>query len=124
MGRRSLTFNGAVIASLMMEKQRPRKVSTIDGLARLMQEEFVGVNGKFEGVNRRFDGVHAEFSRVHKRLDAVENGLRDMKESSSELFAKLDAFISLYRDTKQELALLARQFRRLEARVAQLESKR
>lgn len=124
-----------MIASLVMKKRRVKRVSTVDGLARLMQEEFVGVHGEFSRVHKRIDtleggvqekfaGVHAEFSRVHKRIDTLEGSLRDMKESASELFAKLDEFISLYRDTKQELTVLARHFRRLEARVAQLESRR
>jgi len=118
-----------------MKKRGTKKISTVDGLARLMQGEFVRVHEKFDGVDKKFEGVYTEFSHVHKqmdtefsnvhkRMDAIESGLQDMKESSSELFGKLDEFISLYRDTKQELAVLARQFRRLEARVVQLEAKK
>jgi chromosome segregation ATPase len=116
----------------MLKKRKVKKISTIDGLARLMQEEFLSVHGEFSNVYKRMDtefvNVHkrmdAEFTNVHKRIDTLEGDIRDIKESSSELFTKLDEFISLYRETKQELTLLARQFRRLEARIVQLESRR
>lgn len=84
-----------------MKKQKKKKM-TIDALARMMQGEFTGVN---------------------KRLGDLEADIKEIKENSSELFAKLDEFISLYRDTKQELASLSKQLRRVEERLAQLEGK-
>ncbi len=80
---------------------------TINDLARLMQGEFIGVKGEFTSVN--------------KRLDVLEADVKFIKDNASELFTKLDEFISLYRDTKQELGLLAKQVNRLEERVVQLE---
>ena len=50
--------------------------------------------------------------------------MHEMKQSSSELFAKLDDFISLYRDTKQEITILTRHVKRLEERITQLEARR
>jgi archaellum component FlaC len=83
------------------------KNMTINDLARLMQGEFIGVKGEFTSVN--------------KRLDVLEADVKFIKDNASELFTKLDEFISLYRDTKQELGLLAKQVNRLEERVVQLE---
>ncbi len=82
-----------------------------------MQGEFLGVHGRLDGVDKRLDGVD-------RRLTNLERGMDEMKESSSELFAKLDEFIFLYKDTKQEIALLARQVKRLEERILQLEVKK
>ncbi len=73
---------------------------TISDLARLMQGEFLGLN---------------------KRLDGLETDVKEMKTNSNELFSKLDKFISLYEDSKQEMEVLAGQVRRLEVRVAKLE---
>ena len=87
-----------------------KKVSTIEGLARLMQSEFLG--------------VHHRFDTVHRRLDSVEAHVHEMRKDSSELFAKLDEFISLYRDTRQELNVLTRQVKRLEGRIMQIEGRR
>lgn len=49
----------------MIKKRRMKKVSTIDGLACLMQEEFVGVNEKFDGIDKKFDAVDKKFDGVH-----------------------------------------------------------
>ncbi len=75
---------------------------TINDLARLMQGEFLGVN---------------------KRLDTLEADVKEMKVNSSELFTKLDKFISLYEDNRQETTTIANQIRRLEERVAKLEGR-
>ena len=47
-----------------------------------------------------------------------------MRDNSSELFTKLDKFIKLYEDQREETAALAAQLRRLETRVGQLEAAR
>ena len=111
------------------DRRKARKVSTIDVLARLIQEEFVGVSEKFEDVNKQFGGIHAEFSRVHERMDRfgerlgnVEKDVKWMKDNAGELFAKLDRFIALLEKQEQETAVLAAHVKRLEERVAKLES--
>ena len=88
---------------------------TLDKLALLTQQGFMGVDKRFDGVDKRFD-------RVENRLDRVENEIREMKENSSELFTKLDKFIALYEKQEQEMLLFGAQIRRLEERVIKLES--
>ena len=80
---------------------------TINDLARLMQNEFLGVNQRLDGHDKRFAALEADVKYI--------------KDNASELFTKLDEFISLYKDTKQELEILSAQLRRLEERVAQIE---
>ena len=116
--------------------KRNKKVGTIEGLARLMQGEFLGVHKRmdteFATVHKRMDtefaSVHkrmdTEFGAVHKRIDVLDAAVQEMRKNSSELFEKLDEFIAIYRDTKQEVALLARQVKRLEERILQLEVKK
>ena len=74
---------------------------TLDKLALLTQQGFMGVDKRFDGVDKRFDGVDKRFDRVENRLDRVENEIREMKENSSELFTKLDKFIALYEKQEQ-----------------------
>jgi len=95
---------------------------TLDKLALLTQQGFMGVDKRFDGVDKRFDGVDKRFDRVENRLDRVENEIREMKENSSELFTKLDKFIALYEKQEQEMLLFGAQIRRLEERVIKLES--
>lgn len=123
----------------MAKKNGKKSVTTIPGLARLMQEEFSNVYGRmdagFADVHKRMD---AGFLEIHNRLGNVETDvgvlkmdmhevkrdIQEMKEKSSELFEKLNKFIALYQETKQELTIMAKQLRRLEERVAHLEGKR
>ena len=75
---------------------------TIDDLARMMQ---------------------GEFTKLGTELSEVKSDVKWMKDNSSELFTKLDKFITLYEDQKTELKSLTNQMERLEGRVAKLESK-
>ena len=75
--------------------------------------------------------VQADFRQVNSRLDSVENRLTHLEtqwevfqKNASELFIKLDEFITLYRKQEMEFSSLAKQIARLEARVEQLESSR
>ena len=103
-------------------------LDSFEPFARSIQEEFVGVNAKLDGVDKRLDGMDKRFDGVDKRLDdidkrldgmdarlgAVEVGLGEigadvqwMKENSGELFGKLDRFIALYEESRQEMAVMA-----------------
>lgn len=103
-----------------------KKITTIENLAQVMQKGFANSDKKLENLAQLTQGeflnVRKEFSIVHKRLDRLEQEFAEFKKNVSELFTKLDEFISLYRETKAENILLARQLRRLEERVAQLEA--
>ena len=89
-----------------------------------MQEEFLGVHKRFDDMDKRFIMVEADLFVIKGRLGIVESQVKEMKKSAGELFTKLDGFMALYRDAKQELTVLAKQVRRLEERIAQLESKK
>lgn len=84
-------------------------VETLEPFARSVQEDFRKVNSRLDTM----DG----------RLTNVDQDVRWMKENFSELFTKLDKFIALYEKQEQELLALGAQLRRLEERVAKLESK-
>jgi archaellum component FlaC len=134
---RTLTESKGVVLQLLLNMNEEKDI-TINDLARLMQDEFLGVNRRldghdkcFDGIDKRFDGIEKRldghdkrFDGIEKRLDVLETDVKFIKDNASELFAKLDEFISLYRDAKQELSLLAKQMGRLEERVAQLEGRR
>ena len=85
-------------------------MTTIERLARMMQAEFLGVDRRFDAADKRFESVDKRFDAADKRFDSlearvetVETVVRDMKDNFGELFTKLDAFISMYRDTSRNL---------------------
>lgn len=124
-------------------------VEALKPFARAVQSDFLKVNKRFDKVDSRLDGVDNRLGGVESRLDGmdtrlggVERELNEvkidvgmvklelhevktdvlwMKENSSALFTKLDRFISLYEEQRQEFIMLGAQFKRLEERVAKLE---
>jgi len=108
---------------------------TLEKLGRLTQQGFLEVDKRFGEVDKRFGEVDKKISaldtkievkseKLDNRLAKVEFELREIKRNSSELFTKLDKFISLYERQEQELLVLGAQLRRLEERVAVLEKSR
>src|SRR3989338_453395 len=99
-------------------------IEVLEPFAQSIQKDFQEVNnrldkmdGRFDNVDNRLDKMDGRFDNVDNRLDKmdgrllnVEIGLKEVKndvqvikENSSELFIKLDDFISLYRKHEQEL---------------------
>jgi CII-binding regulator of phage lambda lysogenization HflD len=89
------------------------KNMTIGDLARLMQNEFVGVNKRldghdemfaglnqrldghdkmFAGLNQRLDGHDKMFAGLNQRLGGLEADVKFIKDNANELFTKLDEF--------------------------------
>ena len=89
----------------------------IDPLAVSMQNEFAVINDRLGSVENRLENVE-------DRLGSVESDVSWMKNNSGELFTKLDKFIALYDDQKQELTFLSGQLKRLEMRVDKIESEK
>ncbi|TSA46374.1 hypothetical protein D4R51_00235 [bacterium] len=98
-------------------------LEALEPFAKSVQADFVGVNKRLDGVEQQLGGHGKAFAGINQRLDILETDVKFIKDNAGELFTKLDEFISLYRDTKQETDLLAKQVRRLEERVSQLEGK-
>lgn len=96
------------------------KNMTIDNLAVLIQREFLDSKKGITGFKKE---MHFEFAVVKNELAEVKADVRWMKDNSSELFNKLEKFITLYEDQKTELKSLTNQMKRLEGRIAGLEAK-
>jgi len=103
----------------------------IDPLAVSMQNEFAVINdrlgsveNRLENVEDRLGSVENHLENVEDRLGSVESDVSWMKNNSGELFTKLDKFIALYDDQKQELTFLSGQLKRLEMRVDKIESEK
>jgi septal ring factor EnvC (AmiA/AmiB activator) len=100
----------------MTRKDRKSKMS-LEKLARLTQQGFLG-------LDKRLVKVEFELREVKTEIREAKTDIKRMKENSSELFTKLDKFISLYERQEQEFSVLGAQLRRLEERVAALEKSR
>lgn len=96
----------------------------LEPFANAIKEDFNGVNGRLDKIEGRLDKVEGRLDKIDGRLDNVEADVKWMKDNSNALFTNLDKLIKLYEDQKQEILMLGIQIKRLENRVAQLESGR
>lgn len=64
-----------------------KKVTTIEGLARLMQNEFLGMRGEMRG---EFGKVYGEFAKIHKRLDKLEAEVLEIRIELDDLKLRFD----------------------------------
>ena len=91
------------------------KNMTIDDLAVLIQREFVAskkeMHFEFAVVKNELAEVKADTAGLKIELKEVKTDVKWMKDNSSELFNKLDKFITLYEDQKTELKSLANQLK-------------
>lgn len=90
---------------------------------RRIDKRFDGMDKRLDGVDKRLDGVENRLSRVESDLVEVKQDVRWMKENSGELFSKLDKFIALYEEQRQEIVILGGQLRRLEEELSQVKIK-
>lgn len=97
--------------------------------ARAVQSDFKRVHGRLDRMEGRQEKMGGRLDKIDIRLDHLEvdlveirNEVREMRRNSSELFTKLDKFISLYEKQEQETKFLSAQVNRLEVRMVRLES--
>lgn len=81
-----------------MAKEKRKSVNTIGGLARLMQEEFLGVNNRLGNLEVDMNGVKTDIREVKTDvgmlkfdMSEVKKDVSEMKKSSSELFVKYES---------------------------------
>jgi chromosome segregation ATPase len=80
------------------------------------------VQKDFDGLKSEVGLVKSEVGLVKFELNEVKKDIKWMKDNSGELFAKLDELITLFKNQRQELAILQTQVKRLEERIVKLES--
>lgn len=80
----------------------------------------IGVEGM--RIDNRLAKLELEVRETRHDVQKVKADVKWMKDNFSELFAKLDEFISLYKKQEQELAILAVQIKRLDERLSKLEA--
>lgn len=68
-------------------KKKTKKITTIEDLAVLMQQEFLAIRDRFDGVDARFDGVDKRLDGVDARFDGVD---RKFVELRNELRAEIN----------------------------------
>ena len=114
-----------------LTKQDIKEIFTeaLEPFAQAVQQDFRRIDGRLDKMDGRFDKIEGRLDKMDGHLDKiderlinVENDVKWMKDNSSALFTKLDKFISLYEKQEQELLMLGAQLRRLEDRVAKLET--
>ncbi len=98
-------------------------IEVLEPFAKSIQADFQGVNKRLDGHDAVFKEIKIDLADVKQQLGTVEADVKEMKANSSELFAKLDEFISLYKNQESENRSLASQLARLEERVSKLEAK-
>jgi len=101
-----------------------KRLDSVETDVRGLKEDMQEVKADVQGLKEDMQEVKADVQGLKEDMREVKADVREMKNNSSELFTKLDKFISLYENTKQELTVLSSQMRRLEERVALLEVRR
>lgn len=66
-------------------KKKLKKITTIEDLATLMQNEFLVVHGKFDSVDARFDCIDARFDRVDERFDSLKEEVKEIRNDLENL---------------------------------------
>ncbi len=119
------------MAEITKQDVKNAVIEALEPFAKSVQSDFQGINKRldehdaaFAGINKRLDEHDAAFAGINKRLDDVEADVKYMKDNFSELFTKLDRFITLYEKQEMEHLSLAHQLARLEERVSKLEAGR
>ena len=73
--------------------------TTIDGLARMSQEQFTSIqsemNEKFEAVDKRFDGVDEQFETVHKGITEIKNLIQNEMGNLRERVEKVEETVGI-----------------------------
>ncbi|MDO8584789.1 MAG: hypothetical protein Q7R85_01565 [bacterium] len=95
-----------------------------DVVQKVLEPFAAAVQTDFKKVNERLDNIEVEVHATKIGLQEVKAEVREMKENASELFTKLDKFITLYETQRQEFAILSTHLRRLEERIDKLETRR
>ncbi len=98
-------------------------VGALEPFAKAVQGDFQEIKTQLTSVEGRLTSVEDRLTSVDGRLSVVESELKEFRENASELFAKLDKFITLYEKQELETRSLANQMARLEERVSRLETK-
>lgn len=81
------------------------------------------IQGDLSTLKSDVSTLKSDVAGINTRLISVEADIKWMKDNAGELFTKLDEFITLYKEERQERILLSAQVKRLEERVAKLESR-
>jgi len=107
-----------------LTKQDIKEIFTeaLEPFAQAVQQDFRRIDDRLDKMDGRLDKMDGRLDKIDERLINVESDVKWMKDNSSALFTKLDKFISLCEKQEQELLMLGAQLRRLEDRVAKLET--
>ena len=110
------------MAELTRKKLKEVFTESLGPFAKAVQGDFEKVNKRLDKVDGRLDTMDGHLGGIDQRFSAVEKDVKWMRDNAGELFAKLDRFIALLEKQEQETAVLSAHVRRLEERVAKLES--
>ncbi len=97
-------------------------VETLEPFATAVKKDFDKVNKRLDSMDGRLDSMDGRLDSMDGRLAAVERDVKWLKDNLSPFLEKLDEFISLYKKHEEELIILNEHIRRLEDRVAKLET--
>lgn len=71
-----------------------KKRMTIEELARISQQEFLGIQDRFTGIDQRFDGIDQRLDKMDGRFDSMMNmmdaGFKTIQMNFETLNGKVD----------------------------------
>ena len=114
------------MAELTKKKLKEAVTESLEPFVEAVQKDFghldTKVDLKTDKLDNRLAKVEFEVRETRQEVRGMKADVKWMKDNASELFSKLDRFIALLEKQEQETAVLAAHVRRLEERIAKLES--
>ena len=98
-----------------------KRLDSVETRLTSVETRLTSVETRLTSVDARLDSVETRLISVETRLTSVEDDVGWMKKNANALFTKIDKFITMYEEQRQELTMLSGQVRRLEDRVVALE---
>src|SRR3990167_7129533 len=104
------------------KKPTKKKEMTLDGLARILRGEFGVVHAEIREVKTDVSVLKKDVNELKEDVKSLDSRLEKLETEFHNLLEKIDELITLFRDTREEVAVMAKQMERLEARVTALEA--
>jgi len=75
---------------IIMSGMKKKKITTIEDLAVLMQNEFLSIQERFDGVDGRFDQVDEQFDEMKEEIKELRRDIEDLKLRTGEMVFRFE----------------------------------
>jgi chromosome segregation ATPase len=92
------------------------KITTIEGLAVLVQGEFAEMGKRFDRLEQRMDKIEQRMDKIEQRMDKIEQRMDGIEQRMDKAELRMDVFVTKD-DFKEGVAGIRREMRNLDMRT-------